>query len=691
METELKGRDSGHGLRGHAAGLWLLAVWLWLGCAETAAQEDLLLWQEDLELLAGEDGGSDGWADELEALADLRRAPLDINAATRAELERFPFLDARQVEEIQAYVYLHGPMKSIHELRLVPGLDRRTCELLAPFVRVDPGEGGGAPRVPTLRQLLSRSRHEVRARLDVPLYRRAGYATDYLGPPLRHSLRYRFSATSRLRFGFSGENDAGEPFFALHNRRGYDSYSGYFFVRDLGRLEALAAGNYRAGYGYGLVMGSGFLAGKSFSLSTARRRQGGLRPHTSTGEYDYLRGAALKVRAARWLALTAFYSHRRLDATLEADGSASAIQETGLHRTAREADRRRALTMQLAGGRADVRLGRVEAGLTGICYGFDRDYLPRQREYSRYYLRGRRFFNAGADYRLRFGPLTLEGEAATGTRGYALYNVVSARLPWWGLNALLSHRLYTHDYWAFFARAFGEGGGPPRNENGWYAALEAAPAEGWRLMASADFFASPWWRYRVSKPSRGTDLRWQAAWTRDRGLTVLGSYRLRLKERDLAGTGGAVVLPTRHHVVRLRLVASPGAGWTLRTTADGNRFRHGGLPPSQGWQLVQACAYRPWEGALRVVVQAAYFDTDGYDSRVYAYEEGLPGTFYVPSFSGRGLRWSACLSCEWRGRLSLVAKWGQTVYLDRTSIGTGTELIEGNRKSDVQLQLTLAL
>lgn len=39
----------------------------------------------------------------------------------------------------------------------------------------------------------------------------------------------------------------------------------------------------------------------------------------------------------------------------------------------------------------------------------------------------------------------------------------------------------------------------------------------------------------------------------------------------------------------------------------------------------------------------------------------------------------------------LLAKFGQTIYLDRTSIGTGNDKISGNRKGDVQLQLRLKL
>ena len=36
-----------------------------------------------------------------------------------------------------------------------------------------------------------------------------------------------------------------------------------------------------------------------------------------------------------------------------------------------------------------------------------------------------------------------------------------------------------------------------------------------------------------------------------------------------------------------------------------------------------------------------------------------------------------------------LVKFGQTVYQDRAPIGTGNDLIEGNKKTDLQMQLRI--
>ena len=86
----------------------------------------------------GYDPSSDGtlheWDAQLQELRMLHDQPMNINAATREELLRLPFIDEQQVEEIHAYIYLHGPLQTQGELRLVPQLDSRTRRFLSLFV-----------------------------------------------------------------------------------------------------------------------------------------------------------------------------------------------------------------------------------------------------------------------------------------------------------------------------------------------------------------------------------------------------------------------------------------------------------------------------------------------------------------------------------------------------------------------------
>ncbi len=326
--------------------------------------------------------------------------------------------------------------------------------------------------------------------------------------------------------------------------------------------------------------------------------------------------------------------------------------------------------------------------MTGIYYRFNHPYEPDLKKYAKYNLHGNDFYNLGVDYKYRWGKLVWVGEGAVGKQGYALLNQLKYRLLT-GYQLLLIHRCYSHDYWSFFGRSFGEGSAP-QNENGWYLATEAAPWAHWKFFASLDMFSFPWWKYRISKASQGIDGMFQAAYSPQKNLLLYLNYRYKRKERDVSGTGGKVTLPVFHHKLRCRLAYTPGA-FACRTTVDYNYFcQQSGegheFEGKQGWQCTQSCAYTFSGFPLAVSVQGTYFHTDDYDSRIYASEKGLVYTFYTPSFYGSGFRYSAHIRCDLNKTFMFLVKFGQTVYRDRETIGSGNDLIEGNTKTDLQMQ-----
>lgn len=566
-------------------------------------------------------------------------------------------------------------------------MDKRTIDLLLPFVCVRAVKAGRG--YPALKSILKYGKHETLARLDVPFYIRKGYEKNYLGPSLYHSLRYNFHYGDYLQIGVTGEKDAGEPFFALHNRKGYDYYSFYFLIKNLGRLKALALGNYRLSFGQGLVLSTDFRLGKTFSMSTTEYRTGGIRKHSSTDEYNYFRGVAATVGVLPYLDISAFYSHRSMDGVVE-DGEITSIYKTGLHRTQKEADKMNAFALQVIGGNMTYEKNSLKVGVTGIYYFFNHPYKPRLNKYAKYNLHGSDFYNVGMDYRYRLGRFVWVGEAATGSKGYALLNRLKYNLSS-DYHLLLVHRYYSYDYWTLFGRSFGESS-MPQNENGWYLAAEATPFARWKFFTSLDVFSFPWWKYRISKPSKGVDAMFQVTYTPRKSLSMYFNYRYKQKERDVTGTSGAVIEPIYHHKLRYRLTYMPGR-YIFRTTIDYNHFRQQDgegyrFDRRQGYQCTQFCSYT-FPFPLSVSVQGTWFHTDDYDSRVYASECGLLYTFYTPSFYGKGFRYSAHLRYDLSKNFMFLAKFGQTVYQDRETIGSGNDEIPGNRKADLQMQLRI--
>jgi len=185
-------------------------------------------------------------------------------------------------------------------------------------------------------------------------------------------------------------------------------------------------------------------------------------------------------------------------------------------------------------------------------------------------------------------------------------------------------------------------------------------------------------------------VRAKATYTPSNHWEMYLTYQYKRKERDVTGTGGEVTLPVYHHKLRYRLTWDNGM-WQMRSTIDYNRFQQQSYEARQGFAVSQMCQYTHPNLPFRVALQGSYFNTDNYDSRVYVYEKGLLHTFYTPSFQGRGFRYSANIRYDLGKQLMILLKFGETIYQNRDTIGSGSDLIDSNRKADLQIQIRLKL
>lgn len=627
------------------------------------------------------------WENELEELSNRLQEPVNLNSATREQLEQFPFLSDIQIEHLLAYIYIHGQMETIYELQLVEELDRQTIQYLLPFVCIKAINNEPAFRWKTMLKDAGRyGKNEVLTRLDILFYKRKGYEHTYLGPSVYNSVKYTFRYRDQLYAGGVAEKDAGEPFAALHNRYGYDYYSFYLLLQNCGRLKSLAVGNYRLSFGQGLVMSTDYLMGKTIYASSFNNRSAGIKSHSSTDEYNYFRGVATTVALTKRLSVSAFYSHRNMDGVVT-DGEITSVYKTGLHRSRKEADKKNLLTSQLTGGNVSYQQNHIRLGITGVYYVFNRPYEPELTGYSKYNIHGNHFYNLGIDYAYRWRRFSFQGETAIGKQGWASLNRLQYS-PVQDIQFMLIHRFYSYDYWAMYAHSFGEGS-TVQNEQGYYVGLETTPFSHWRFFVSFDLFSFPWKKYRINKPSRGTDGLIQATFTPRTNLSMYLKYRYKQKERDLTGSKGTLTLPIFHHQLRYRLNYSLNDVFSSRTTLDYNHFHSQDRAATKGYQVTQMISSQlPWT-RLFADVQGSYFCTDDYDSRVYVSEKGLLYTFYTPSFQGRGFRCAVRLRYELNKHWLFITKFGETIYLNRNEIGSGNDLIYGNKKADIQMQLRI--
>ena len=649
-------------------------------------------WQQvfdDVMTTDTDDEAGELLTDSYELLEQLASHPLDLNRCTREELEQLPFLSAQQVMDLQEYLYRYGPMRSLGELRMIRSLDRQQLSLLPFFVYVGQDYEQATPPPPRLDTLFRHARHTLSFTGRIPFYERRGDKNGYLGYPYRHTLRYELSSLKHLRLGIVAAQDAGEPFLAKGNNWGYDAYSYYVDLRQMGRLQRLVAGRYKLAAGMGLVLGQSFQLGKLASLQSLGRSISTVRPHASRSEADYFQGAAATVDLLRsgttrapnspHLLLTAFASYRPIDATLTADGQAQTLITSGYHRTPTEMDKKGNTHIGAGGAHIIYNRGALRLGATATYSQLDRRLEPqRQTLFRRHYAHGRHFLNASADYGYTHHRVALSGETAIDGHGaLATANALSFQ-PSGRLSLLAVQRFYSYRYTTLYGHSFGEGS-RTQNESGLYVGATWNPLAHLRLQGYADYAYFPWARYQVSQSSHAWDFLLQATWQRGR-WTLLARHRTRLRQKDNAQH--TALTANDSHQQRLSATYSQGP-WSWRTQLDLSQTRS--PQTDNGWMLSQHLLWT--HRAVQLSMMGALFDTDSYQSRLYVYERQLRHEFYFPSYYGHGLRLNVQAQADLSSNLSLAVRLGYTNYFDRSAIGSGLQQILHSHQSDLDLQL----
>lgn len=653
-------------------------------------------WREYIEQLAEE--GMDEAAIEniYQEMLQLENNPLDLNGVTRDQLNQIPLLSLDEATAIADFLEKNRPVYTVFELRNVPSLDLKTVEWIIPFFYVGDSK---SPETAEIRSgILQYGQHEVQFRLDKTVTPRAGYGDfsdsiltrypnrKYRGEDFYHSLRYAFRYRDKIQAGITAEKDAGEPFFKQGYPRGYDHYGMHLIVRDIGKLKTVALGDYRLSFGQGLILNNDFMINKAWNSGSIVRRTQQPKRHFSTAESDFFRGAAV-VAGMGNLTLTSFYSNKKIDTNLSDEGIITSFKTDGLHRTPLEIEKKKNAREQIAGANINYRKSRFQAGVSGIYHTYSRMYNPALRDYNIYYLRDASNLNASIDYSYQLPGFIVAGETAVSKNGsIATLHTLQYR-PSSNLSFSLLHRNYPISYNALYAQAFSEGS-TVRNERGLFLSMQFTPFRRFTVNSYLDIVRYPWLKHGVDTPSKALDFYLLGTYTLSRRSSFDLRYKYKQKEKNMnwPDENSTSVLPYATHKLRIRYAHACQNGWESRTTADVAYYTEKHFPSETGYMLSQNIGYRgkgPFAGDLYL----AFFNAESYDVRLYSYERNLLSSFYMPSFYGEGSRFSFSVKYEVSAALTLSLKAARTRYFNRDTIGSGTELIDGNQRTDLYFYL----
>lgn len=632
-----------------------------------------------------------------EDLLFCAKSPINLNKASRGELERLPFLSDIQIENILFYVYKSGPMKTIYELQLIEGLDMTDIRRMLPFVMV--GEADKSKQKIYWNDLLKYGKNELFFRLDKALETKEGYqflpreeinvaqsnANNYLGNDLYTSLKYRFHYKDRVLAGFTAEKDAGEQFWgSVH--KGYDFYSFHAQLNNFGKFKTIVVGDFRANFGQGLVLHPDFGMGKSSYVLNVSPRNSGLKRYSSTDESNFFRGGGATVCVGKF-DLSAFYSNKMIDGD-PVNGVFSTILKTSYHRTPDELSKKHTVNQQILGTNATYTNMNLQMGVTLVHTLLDNKLIPDKSVYNHFYFSGKKQTTGGAFYRYRWKKINLFGEAAVADNGGTATLNGCYFSPISQVNLVVLHRYYSPEYDTFYASSFSETS-RVNNENGFYLGAEIRPFRKWKFAAYADSYQFPWPKYGIDAPSVGKDYLFQADFAAKRNISMFWRFKFEEKQINLSTTGAVmpVVVPLQKASLRYQLTYSYG-NFSFKNLLEGNLSRQGDADWTYGVIASQDVSYDFKTMPLKIDFRYQFFDAVNYENRFYSYEKDVLYAFSIPMYFGLGNRYYLNLRYDLSKRLSLWFKIAQTVYADdRETISTGNETISGNRKTDMRFLL----
>ena len=563
-------------------------------------------------------GMEEGGSAYMDQLLWLQENPYDLNQITFGELLSLPGVTEADAHAIMAFRKEHGRFRTMSQVAAIDGGCRRLMEAIAPYVAVGNGRKNG---------LLS-----FRARVE-----RDNPSDDsFVGSPLHSTSRISFSRKSECEVGALFEKDAGEP-----TRAAYES--GYVLARNVVPDVDVIAGDFSLEAGEGLLLWSGKTITKAqMSVRSPAKQTSGLKPHRSAGELNFLRGGGISFAGVRgrerWCALL-FYSRRSLPATVQGDGSVSALVQDGSATDSASIARRNALEEELVGARVVyTHAEEMTLGVTAIrgCY----DHPIRRSDPLRF--AGSRYVIAGMDMRCAPGIFVVFAEGTVMTGGS--HAVVTGTLIHAG--PACTFAAVFRNYSPGFDNPRGAGFGDnaeTRNERGTYFGGVWDATSSLRVSAYFDQYRHPAPSENTPIPVAGDEAVIDFHHEPATGISLDGRFSVARSGTCIKGED-AWGREIRQEARCERCRWKGGAGFRIGrhvSLSPQIECDHVTSPPSvDEWGFLLRHTIRVDAGRIfSVEGRMTIFGTGSYASRVYDVENDLSGLFAPHPLEGKGDRW----------------------------------------------------
>jgi hypothetical protein len=626
--------------------LILSMVSLILNCQEVKLSERISEIAEELAAEESDPGSAEFFS---EMLFDLAEDPVKINTGNEKEISRLFFLTDFQVKVLSDYIRTSGMILSQFEIANIPGFDKELVEMLDPFITLE--------RSITTPIDSSRLRQTL---LTNFIIKSTANDTSVLGSPWKVLTKYKL-IYRRITTGFTTEKDPGENY--IYGKPPLpDFLSGYLSYNGKGVINRIVIGDFSARFGQGTNINTLMRSGLSLTSPGYMAGRSEIRPYTSTDENNFFRGAAAEL-SYETVDLDLFVSRHRIDATVNeiTDSSFQTIKSfytSGIHNTFSSILKKDAVSETNYGIHLSYNLKNLRTGLilsetrlsspvmTDRSDPADRnDFAGKQNNlYTIYY-------NGNIKRAVLFGEFSISG-----MKNYAVVQGVSFK-PAGRLSINLLYRNYSPGFISFHGKG-PSGSSVSSNEYGILGNFTFEAARFLFISAGTDLRYYPWLRYRCSSPSMAKRDEIRIKYLPSKRLAFDALYNHR---SSVADSNEENCIPGQQETITRSIKGSvrfsPSEYLTLITRVD---YKTVDPTDSRGMLLLQDINLKCKRLPLSIWMRYSVFNTNGFESGLYSWENDLINSFSVPVLYGTGSHSYVMGSWKIFSKAELRIKYGFT-------------------------------
>ncbi|WP_075603215.1 ComEA family DNA-binding protein [Saccharicrinis aurantiacus] len=621
----------------------------------------------------------------FEDLLDIIHNPIQINSASKEDLDQLIFLSPLQVQNLFDFTQNQGSIKSIYQLQGVKDMPIETLKVLQNFIRFEEEGSQYSSKKYFKGQLIMRDMFDLD---NASAYGNDSIASKYLGDKHHLYSRLQLQYGANWYAGITLDKDPGEGIFKSHPNY-IDFYSGHVLYSGKKWLKTFIIGDYSANIGQGLALWTSTAMGKSAEPLNINKRGKTIAKYTSANEYSFFRGAAATFSISD-LELTIFSNYKNRDANIELDPDSNKIinsmPETGYHRTDSELSKRNNLLQKTIGANVNYYYRALNIGIGGYYNEFDADTIIQNNAYKLFTTPKVKMSNYWLNYKYSVNKLLLFGEVASTSE----YNVALSNglifSPQNNISLSLLHRHISKKYYSLYTNSFGEYS-TPAGESGIYLGMVTYPFKNIELSGYFDFFKSEWLEYQTSAPSNGYDYMVNINYQFARQFSIYVRYKEKEKAKNnrIDGNPTFTIHNTNQKKIRLHATYNSSEVSRIQFRFENSFYENNDV--SSGYLSYIDYKHSWIEDKISLWLRYTVFDTDDYYSRIYTYENDLLYNFYTPAFQNEGTRFYTQLRWKVIPPLRIWLKYSKTWYSHKNEIGSGDNTIEGNSRTNLKIQL----